>query len=245
MIPPYIGYVALAVLLPVAVLAVWAQRRRPHRGLTRHVTGIVIITGLALVYTTPWDNAMIARGVWSYGEGVVLDRIWEAPYGEYLFIASQPWLTGLWLYHVDYADPIPDVSLRLGVLRRVAGVLGAVALAGLGVAIAMPLDGPGLYLGTLLAWAAPVFALQWTFGWSYLWRQRSVMLSAITVPTVYLWIVDAVAIRRGLWTIERRLGPEVVGLPLEELAFFAVTNLIVVQGLMLWYWLVDRVERRR
>ncbi|HEX2080504.1 MAG TPA: lycopene cyclase domain-containing protein, partial [Longimicrobium sp.] len=59
---------------------------------------------------------------------------------------------------------------------------------------------------------------------------------AIGVPTLYLWMADAVAIRLGIWRISatQTLGIELGWLPLEEAAFFLATNLLVVQGLTLF-----------
>ena len=61
--------------------------------------------------------------------------------------------------------------------------------------------------------------------------------------TVLELIVDKmpVSISLGLWTIspETTVGIAPFGLPIEEAVFFLVTNLLVVQGLVLYWWLVD------
>ena len=53
-----------------------------------------------------------------------------------------------------------------------------------------------------------------------------------------LWVADAIAIHLGIWRISERytLGPAVGPLPLEEAVFFLVTNLLVVQGLLLFLY---------
>lgn len=50
---------------------------------------------LALVYTGPWDNLLIASGVWSFGSHRVLGLfIGRVPLEEYGFYILQVFLTG-------------------------------------------------------------------------------------------------------------------------------------------------------
>jgi 15-cis-phytoene synthase/lycopene beta-cyclase len=74
----------------------------------------------------------------------------------------------------------------------------------------------------------------WTFAYQLLltlpWTKTWL---AIAVPTLYLWIVDTIALRRGTWSIElgTKLGFHVgPGLEIEEAMFFLITNTLVVWG---------------
>lgn len=60
-------------------------------------------------------------------------------------------------------------------------------------------------------------------------------LIPIAIPTLYLWIVDTLALRRGTWVIES--GTKLdwhlwAGLDIEEAIFFLVTNVLIVFGLV-------------
>lgn len=60
-------------------------------------------------------------------------------------------------------------------------------------------------------------------------------LIPIALPTVYLWIVDTLALKRGTWVIESgtKLGWHLWdGLEIEEAVFFLVTNVLIVFGLI-------------
>lgn len=60
-------------------------------------------------------------------------------------------------------------------------------------------------------------------------------LIPIILPTVYLWIVDTLALRRGTWVIESGTKLEWhlwEGLDVEEAFFFLVTNVLIVFGLV-------------
>ncbi|MFW6321555.1 MAG: lycopene cyclase domain-containing protein [Halohasta sp.] len=232
----YLQFHTVAMLPPIAGLALLAWLRPVDHERRRVASGLAIITMLAVLYTLPWDAALIRRGVWSYGSGVVAGRFWGVPVGEILFFVLQPILTSLWLVRFPTAN---DQSLALSTRQRAAGV-GA----GLGVAVVGGLLVTGestFYLGAILAWAGPILAVQWGFGWTQLWACRRTVTLAVGVPTVYLWIVDRTAISLGLWTIApgTTVGIAPFGLPIEEAIFFLVTNLFVVQGLVLYWWLLD------
>ncbi len=94
---------------------------------------------------------------------------------------------------------------------------------------------PGVYLGLILVWAGPVLALQWVIGATQLWARKRTWLYGTLVPTLYLWLADRIAIGQGIWSITEAYttGLHLFGLPLEEATFFLVTNLLVVQGLLL------------
>ena len=62
--------------------------------LVRHWAAFII----ALLYTTPWDNYLVATGVWWYDPALVtgLTLGW-VPIEEYTFFILQTLLAGLWL----------------------------------------------------------------------------------------------------------------------------------------------------
>lgn len=60
-------------------------------------------------------------------------------------------------------------------------------------------------------------------------------LLPVVLPTVYLWVVDTLALKRGTWVIESgtKLGWHFWdGLEIEEAIFFLVTNVLIVFGLV-------------
>ena len=191
---------------------------------------------LALLYTTPWDNYLIAEGVWTYGDGRVAGRVWLAPLGEYLFILLQPVVAAFWLFHLQ----APTVEVGMSRRDRLAGIGAGVLVAAAGVALLA--SEATFYLGAILAWGGPVLALQWAVGWRYLVAVRRHVTLAVGVPTLYLWVADWVAIGQGVWTISDRYttGLGLFGLPVEEMTFFLITNLFVIQGLVLLPWVVRR-----
>lgn len=189
---------------------------------------------IAVVYTSPWDNFLVYKGVWGYPEGRVLLSIGYVPIEEYLFFVVQTILTGLFLMALGrHLRPLEQpVSISPGLIR----LLGAAffLLLFLIGALALRFD-KGTYLGLILVWSAPILVLQWGFGGDYLLQRRRVLLLAISIPTVYLWFADALAIRFGIWWIdpEQTTGIQLFGLPLEEALFFLATNILISFGMLL------------
>jgi lycopene cyclase domain-containing protein len=231
----YLDFHLFFVAPPVLVLLFVARTRfEKRRGVEWGGIGLLVV--IALVYTVPWDNYLIARGVWEYAPDSVAMTIGLAPIEEYLFVVLQTVVAGLWLYSLPAVAASVSISTRDRASGVVAGLL--VGLAGLGLLL-----GRGtFYLGAILAWAGPVLALQWGFGWPYLWRVRRRLALGVAVPTAYFAVADRIAIEAGIWSLSPAYttGISVFGLPIEEGAFFFVTNLFVVQGLLLYAWILRR-----
>lgn len=228
----YFAFHLIFTLPPILILAL--VQRKPLAGIggLRAWLGLPLITLLALVYTTPWDNYLIWRNVWHYGIGRVVGTIGYVPVEEYLFFLLQPILTGLWLYWLlSRSGPVQeDYSSQV----RVSGILLWIAISISG-ALMLRWDS-SVYLGLILVWAGPVLALQWTFGANQIWTRKLTWFTSTFVPTLYLWSADRIAIAQGIWSISDlyTTGFHLFGLPIEEATFFLVTNLLVTQGLLLF-----------
>ena len=226
----------LVFILP-ALIGLAVVQRRPLAGIGAGAAlkwlGAILV--LAFTYTTPWDNYLVFRGVWSYPPGRVLATIGYVPVEEYAFFLLQPILTGLLYFGLrgrSYADSHrqPEPSRF-----RIALVAFWILAAALGVG-SLLLGGHALYLGLILAWAAPVLAGMSWIGSHKIWDERNRVTWTIAVSSVYLWIADRTAIALGIWDItdETSLGLDPLGLPIEEALFFVVTNTLVAFGLAMF-----------
>ncbi len=235
----YLQVHLLFIIPPILVLGWLAYRREQTWWGSRPFSGLAIMIVLAVVYTTPWTNHLIPADVWWYGEGAVIGRIWYTPIEEYLFFVLQPILTAFWLFQIPRVD---DRSLWIPTHHRLIGGLAGLAIGAVGLFLTR--GTATYYLGWLLAWAGPILAIQWSFGLTYLWQLRRHWLIAVGVPTLYLWAVDWFAISLGVWVISdvHTVGLSLFGLPIEEALFFLVTNVFLVQGIVLYMWLLDRIH---
>ena len=97
-------------------------------------------------------------------------------------------------------------------------------------------EGRKSYLGLILIWAVPFLFLLWSLAYQFFVQlPLTSTLVPIALPTLYLWIVDTLALKRGTWVIETgtktgwTLWP---GLEIEEAIFFLLTNGMIVLGLV-------------
>jgi lycopene cyclase domain-containing protein len=89
----YARFLGLFVVLPILFLAARYRRTFTARGLAP--LGLLLV--VVYVATSPWDNAAVKWGLWSFDA----QRIWGLrlgylPLEEYLFFGLQTLLVGLW-----------------------------------------------------------------------------------------------------------------------------------------------------
>lgn len=229
----YLAFHLIFTVPPILLMAATLPRPLGEVGGVRGAIAIPLLCVIAFSYTTPWDNYLVANEIWWYGEERVLATIGYVPVEEYAFFILQPILTGLFLYH--YLARTTETNVRTEFPRWIGGGFWlAVSVLGWWM-IASGIDS-FLYMGLIIGWGPPILAFLWFYDGPQLWQHRRTMLIATGIPTVYLWIADAIAIHNGIWTISEQhtVGVEPFGLPVEEATFFLVTNLMVVKGILLF-----------
>jgi lycopene cyclase domain-containing protein len=240
----YFGLLAQFVVIPLVLVGgltlydvAYRRKALPDRlhGLPAWLVLIAHVI-VALIYTTPWDNYLVATRVWWYDPQLVTGiTIGWVPIEEYTFFVLQTLLTGLWLLWLARRLTSPKDAPPRPRLRWVSA--SVTSLVWLASAVGL-LSGwkPGVYLTIQLTWALPPIIFQLAFGADILWRYRGLVLLALVPATLYLSAVDAVAIDAGTWTIDPAQSLEIyLGgvLPLEEFTFFLVTNTLVAFGMTL------------
>src|SRR5690606_35999503 len=104
---------------------------------------------------------------------------------------------------------------------------------------------PLTYLSITLFWALPPILLQLLYGADILWHHRKLVFWSIFVPGAYLSLMDIVALRDTTWAIakDQTTGILFFGiLPLEEVVFFFITNVLITFGMTL---LLSDIGRKR
>ena len=234
----YLTFHLLFILPPILGLALTLPRPLAGQGGWRARWGLPLIGLIAFVYTTPWDNFLVYHNVWSYGADRVLGTVGYVPLEEYAFFVLQPLLTGLFFYQLlaRHETLSPEGEPVAHPTARVTGTVFFLALSVTGGILLYTGWERGLYAGLILTWAGPVLTVLWAFVGNVAWHLRNVFVLGVLAPTIYLWCADAIALRLGIWHITdaTSLGAGLFGLPVEEAAFFLLTNLLVGLGLLLW-----------
>jgi lycopene beta-cyclase len=240
----YFGFLLWFLCIPIVMLSIVAfldgrrGRRIPDRlHAFSFAAAVALHVVIAVLYTTPWDNYLVATGVWSYNPALVTGiTIGWVPIEEYTFFVVQTILAGLWLLFlmrrlsldVSHGPLLP--RWRWGPVVALAPVWAA--------AVGFLLVGwkPGTYLGLELGWALLPIMIQLGFGGDILRRYGRLVLISILGMTAYLSAADFFAIGSGTWSIStsQSLNMLIGGvLPLEEVVFFLLTNTLITFGVVL------------
>ncbi|KAI1212724.1 Squalene/phytoene synthase-domain-containing protein [Annulohypoxylon truncatum] len=197
---------------------------------------------VAFFATLPWDSYLVRHGIWTYPPDATTGlSLFSVPAEELFFFIIQTYITSM-LYillnkpilHAQFLTNKNDSSPKARRIKLLGQLLmiGCIATG----AFLIKRGGEGTYLGLILLWACPFALLTWTLSGYFLIRLPLVNIATpIIVPTVYLWIVDEMALGRGTWAIESgtKLGWRIWGsLELEEALFFLVTNALIVTGMV-------------
>ena len=237
----YAEFLLCFLILPSIVLiglAWFGQKRLFWPGVIwrHHWQGVAILALIAFVWTTPWDNHLIARGVWDSPHDRILGKIFYVPIEEYAFFVLMPVLNGAVMFFLLGWGTIPQSTWRNPQRRlRIVALLLALVLVGAGT-FALGFS-KGTYLGLILVWFTPPLLIQWIFDPGVLLRGMRFVLWGTLLPLTYFGLADQYAIRQGIWVISETstTGLGLPDLPLEELLFFAITSLLLAQGLVLWH----------
>ncbi|MCS7001288.1 MAG: lycopene cyclase domain-containing protein [Dehalococcoidia bacterium] len=91
------------------------------------------------------------------------------------------------------------------------------------------------YVVFIVVWALPILVFQWALAGPDFLKKKRLMVASVLAPTAYLVASDGIAMREGIWTInpERVTGIYVKNVPLEEILFFLVTNMFVVNTVVM------------
>ena len=237
----YFGFLLRFLVIPILILLFvnWREKERPTPGFNagKIWQGILIHIVLAVIYTTPWDNYLVATGVWYYDPELVTGIVFGyVPLEEYTFFVLETLMVGLWWWTLAKRKAFipdrpftPNNSLRAWTLGLLA-ILWAVSLF-----VLLSDWEPGTYLAITLTWALPAIAPQLAFGADILWHYRRLLGTVILTGAGYLSAMDALAIDAGTWTISPSKSTRIMlgNLPVEEAVFFIITVVLVSFGITL------------
>ncbi|KAI9038986.1 phytoene synthase [Aspergillus affinis] len=199
-------------------------------------TKISILIAVSVLATIPWDSYLVRNQIWTYPQNAVLGyTLFSIPLEEVFFFVIQTYNTSLiyivltrrLVFSAYLCGPSPVWKTAGSVFLSILTLMGV---------LAMFATGHYTYLGLILSWACPFLLLQWTFSSGFLLALPSrELVSSVAIPTIFLWVVDTLALRNGHWVIENptKLGIQLwEGLDIEEAIFFLLTNVLVVNGLV-------------
>ena len=241
----YFTFLAIFIGLPIALFLFlnWRDHQSGHtQPKALHswppLRVIALLCLVAFVYTTPWDNYLVATGVWWYNPALVTGIVFGyVPIEEYTFFILLPILTGLFLLWLHKRLPFESKQANNSRIRLWASAVTFVIWVASVIALILTFQDaryqPLTYLTLELAWALIPIMVQFAFGADILWQHRRTVFTGIGLSTLYLSATDAIAIQAGTWVIDpaQSLNWFIGGiLPIEEAVFFGIVSSLVVIG---------------
>ena len=240
----YFGFLLRFLFIPIAIFLIitwWDNKNnRQTNGFKNgnDVWKIIFVhVMMALIYTTPWDNYLVATGVWYYNPELVTGiTIGYVPIEEYTFFVVETILSGLWWWFLARRIAEPATPFKPSKTGRLVA-FGVIFVAWAIFTYLLFLAGDEWnYLAIILFWALPAIFPQFLFGADILWHYRKLVFTAIFIPGLYLSLMDIIALRDTTWSIakDQTLGILYFNiLPLEEVVFFFITNVLIGFGMTL------------
>ena len=240
----YFGFLLRFIIVPILIflaIALWDNRKNrtiPGFRNGRAVwTAIGIHVLLAVLYTTPWDNYLVATRVWYYNPSLVTGLVLGyVPIEEYTFFILETVLAGLWWWFWARRLSLAEGGFKP---NKNLAYLSTCVLVSLWLFFTYLLfsgDTKWTYLSITFFWALPAILPQLAFGADILWHYRKLVTLSILGPATYLSLLDIVALRETTWSVSpaQTTGILFSGiLPLEEVVFFFITNILLTFGITL------------
>lgn len=226
----------LVFTLPLLLFVLLINRKNPLSFSKRSFSAIGLLCFLALTYTTPWDSYLIQQNIWTYEPGRVLGTIYYIPFEEYFFFFIQTIIGCLFTSFLFFR-----LSKKRSNFLEVKPLqwLFAATLFPIGLLLFATVEPSAewVYLWLIAIWSLPVLCLQWIVGLRVLLIEKKTWCLSVFALCAYFWLADSYAIHKEIWTFPEGTisGLSLFGrLPIEEALFFVVTNLMVVQGYILF-----------
>jgi lycopene cyclase domain-containing protein len=249
----YFGFLLRFLVIPILIFLVityWDNKKNRLLSGFKNGRAVWLAIGihilLAVTYTTPWDNYLVATGVWYYNPelvtGIVIGYV---PIEEYKFFVVETILACLWWWFL--ARRISPPREEFVPSRKLVYVSTCVLIFLWLISTYLLFFGAEswTYLSIILFWALPPMFIQLLFGADILWHYRKLVYAANLLPGAYLSLMDIVALRETTWSISpsQTTGILFFGiLPIEEVLFFFITNTLLTFGMTLL--LANRSQER-
>jgi len=240
----YFGFLLRFLFIPILIflaITLWDNKRgkqiQGFRNGRAVWIGIAVHVFLAVVYTTPWDNYLVATNVWYYNPDLVTGIVFGyVPIEEYTFFVVETILAGLWWWFLArrFSPPANVFKTDKRLIQISSGLLIIIWM--IFTYLFFFGDEKWNYLGIIFFWALPAILPQLLFGADILWHYRKLVFWAIMVPGTYLSLMDIVALSDTTWSISKSQTTGILFfgiLPLEEVVFFFITNVLITFGMTL------------
>lgn len=206
----------------------------------------MLVSVIAFIATSAWDNYAVYSGIWFFPAEKTLGKyLYYVPLEEYAFFFLQTFTTGLvqilylekiYKYKKNETQEIAAKTLYSFIFPLIfcGEIINFYQLKTEEV-IKLPF-GEWNYLFHLFSWAGTFILIQFIFGRKKLKGKLKLIVVPALIMTVYFSLADAVSIGNGIWNFDplQTTGAKIGNVPLEEILFFLLTNLLITEAVVLF-----------
>ena len=243
----YLEYLLFFIILPSLCIFgssfILRKNYQKKNSIIANVVSFSILSLIALIYTTPWDNYLVANGIWYYDSGKILGIILgNVPFEEYSYFILETLLVSLIVtvaIQLDFIKFPETISFNLTKSKFI--ILSILSIAWIICFLSFfNRFHSMLYMNLLLLWGIPPIFFQTLIGWDLIRYNKKTITLAILILGSYLSVTDFIAINQGIWTINPSftVGIVFLMLPLEEVMFFFITVILIIFGyIQFWFYI--------
>ena len=129
-----ISYATFHIWTISSILFLFTYAKLANHGEAGHTRRVLkwtlALCAVATIWTTPWDNYLVYRGIWFYADENILWKIGYVPIEEYAFFSLETILTGLVFYCIVPSFNLlerPSTSTSLPTAREIGIGRGVLA----------------------------------------------------------------------------------------------------------------------
>ena len=231
----YTQFLLIFTVIPITVLAIVLRKDLS----AVYIKTLLIVSLIAFTATSVWDNYAVYSGIWQFPPEKTLGiYLYYVPIEEYAFFFLQTYLTGLVqlfiLFRTGKKADLQSGQIRKAIFPLILFPLIANLHQDQSDKLILPF-GNWNYLFHLFSWSGFFVLIQLVFGWKKITENLKLIYVPTLIMTVYFSLADSVSIGNGIWTFDpaQTIGTKVGNVPLEEILFFLMTNLLITEAMVL------------
>lgn len=221
----YIEFLLIFTVIPIIILLFLLRKDLD----AVYLKWLIVVSVIAFAATSGWDNYAVYSGIWHFPEDKTLGiKLFYVPVEEYMFFFLQTFTTGLvqFIFIKKYFN---------GSQKYFSFLLGAVLIFRTNEITKLPFDNFN-YLFHLFSWGGFFILIQIIAGRKKIPKYISAIIIPSVIMTVYFSIADSISIGQGIWDFDslQTTGIRIFNIPLEEILFFLVTNILITEAMILF-----------
>lgn len=221
----YIEFLLIFTVIPIIILLFLLRKNLD----AVYLKWLLVVSVIAFTATSGWDNYAVYSGIWHFPEDKTLSiKLFYVPVEEYMFFFLQTFTTGLvqFIFIKKYFN---------GSQKYFSFLLAAVLIFQTNEITKLPFDNFN-YLFHLFSWGGFFILIQIIAGRKKIPKYISAIIIPSVIMTIYFSIADSISIGQGIWDFDplQTTGIRIFNIPLEEILFFLVTNILITEAMILF-----------